>query len=92
MTTLQICSMNCRGLADIKKRKDVFHFFRKSPYDIIMLQDIHCSKERESTFRNSWGSDVFISSGSNNARGVAVIPKRGLSFEIKRKRMTKEIL
>ena len=67
MDELNICSLNCRGLGDYKKRRDAFH--------IYMLQDIHCSKGKENMFRNAWGTDILIAPFKSNARGVAILSK-----------------
>ena len=74
--------MNCRGLGQFKKRKDVFNFLRTTGADVFLLQDIHCSDEKKMSFRNAWGRDVFISSGTNNGRGVAILPGRKVQLDI----------
>ena len=70
---LKICSMNCRGLGDFKKRRDVFNKLRSDGYNLILLQDIHCKNGKENTFRNSWGKDILIAPFTHNARGVAIL-------------------
>ena len=40
-----------------------------------MLQDIHCGRGKENIFHNAWGTDILISSYTNNARGVAILTK-----------------
>lgn len=75
MSEINICTMNCRGLGDYRKRRDVFHYLRKSDHHIYFLQDIHCGQGKENSFRNAWGIDILISSYRNNARGVAILTK-----------------
>ena len=75
MTEVNICSLNCRGLGDYRKRRDVFHYLRRRDFHIYLLQDIHCGPGRENTFRNAWGTDILISPYRNNARGVAILTK-----------------
>ena len=72
MSRLNICSLNCRGLADFRKRRDVFNKLRGDGYNIILLQDIHCNIGKEDTFRNSWGKDILIAPGTHNSRRVAI--------------------
>ena len=60
MSELNISSLNCRGLGSYQKRRDVFHYLRKSPFHINLLQDIHCERGKENTFRNAWGTDILI--------------------------------
>ena len=75
MSEFNICTMNCRGLGEGKKRRDVFHYLRQSHFNIFMLQDIHCARDKENMFRNSWGTDILIAPYRNNARGVAILFK-----------------
>ena len=73
---IKLCSMNCRGLAEFRKRRDVLHFLRGTNFNIILLQDIHCKIGRENMFRNSWGKDILIAPFSENARGVAILTNK----------------
>ena len=72
-SSLRICSLNCRGLGEFKKRRDVFNKLRGDGYNIILLQDIHCKVGKEDTFRNSWGNDILVAPFTHNARGVAIL-------------------
>ena len=75
MTELSICTMNCRGLADYRKRRDVFDYLRRSKFNIYLLLDIHCDKGKENVFRNAWGTDIIVAPFRSNARGVAILTK-----------------
>ena len=44
--SIKIGALNCRGLADEVKRKDIF-LRSKEKYDISVLTDTHCKKENE---------------------------------------------
>ena len=48
---------------------------RKSSYHIYFLQDIHCERGKENTFRNEWGTDILIAPYRSNSRGVAILTK-----------------
>ena len=74
--------MNCRGLGQFRKRRDVFHFLKNTGADIFLLQDIHCSEKKRTLFRNCWGRDIFISSGTNNGRGVSVLPSKNIQLDV----------
>ena len=39
--TVKIVSVNCQGLSDPRKRRDVFHYLRQKSYSIYLLQDTH---------------------------------------------------
>ena len=49
-----ILSMNCRGLADVEKRKDVLHYLKKKKYSIYCLQETHFSEEIHNTQSNNF--------------------------------------
>ena len=39
MDSIKIMSMNCKGLGDQRKRRDVMHYIRDKKYDVVFLQD-----------------------------------------------------
>ena len=75
MSKITFASFNCRGLGNFRKRKDVLAFLRSQDLNIILLQDIHCTKIGIPYFRNGWGSDIIVAPFTNNARGVAILTK-----------------
>jgi exonuclease III len=80
--TFSIASMNCRGLANAQKRRDVFHFLRKEDYCIYCLQDVHLTKEMESVVRAEWGLNCYFSSYKSNARGVAILFNNNFEYKV----------
>ena len=80
---ISIASMNCRGLANAAKRRDVFHFLRGKDYSIYCLQDVHFVKDMEKMVRAEWGLDCYFSSYKSNARGVAVLFNNNFEFKVK---------
>jgi hypothetical protein len=42
---VKILSVNCQGLGDIAKCKDVFNYLRSLDYNIYCLQDTHFSRD-----------------------------------------------
>ena len=88
MGDIKICSLNCRGLGEFRKRRDVLNYLRQSDFNIFLLQDIHCSPRKENAFRNTWGSEIKVASFSHNARGVAILSK---SVDLKYQRTQKDI-
>ena len=79
---LRVCSLNVRGIADAKKRKDLYSWLRNKQYNIYCLQDIHCGPKFQDQFRNDWGSDVFFSCKTSNARGVAILFNNNFEYSI----------
>ena len=70
---LEIVTYNVRGLGDFSKRKDIFHFLRNEKSDIICLQELHVTKEKENMFRNQWGGRAWFSSRNGSSGGVGIL-------------------
>ena len=79
---IKICSLNCQGLGDQKKRRDVFNYMRTLKYSIICLQDTHFSKTNERLIENEWGYRTFFSSFNSRSRGVAILFNNNFEFKI----------
>ena len=79
---LKICSLNCQGLGNFKKRKDVFQYLRKSNCSIFCLQDTHFDKSLEKLVANEWGFRVYFSSHDSRSRGVAILFNNNFEFKI----------
>ena len=63
---LKILKVNCQGLVDIKKRRDVFKISKAKKYNIYFLQDTQFIKTQ-------WGSKAFFCSYKSNSKGVAIL-------------------
>ena len=72
MGTVDVVSLNARGLGDYKKRREFFHYLHVKKYEIIMLQETH-SVAIESFWRAQWGQSLWLSHGTNNSAGVAIL-------------------
>jgi exodeoxyribonuclease-3 len=82
---LNILSLNVRGLRDGKKRREIFRWlkrYHKATESIVLLQETHTLKDSENTWKQEWGSNVFFSHGSNNARGVAILMPMKYNFTV----------
>ena len=80
---LSVASMNCRGLADNAKRRDVLHYLKNKQYSIYCLQDVHWVERMEDQIRAEWGLEwVFFSSFKSNARGVAILFNNNFEYKI----------
>ena len=84
MTTVKIASMNCRGLRDLKKRKDVFKYLRERKCDIYCLQDSHLVNDDNPIVHAQWGFNHVLSPGRNNARGVLNLYNNSFEYELRR--------
>lgn len=86
MANFKILSMNCRGLADSQKRRDVFGFLRDKKCSIYCLQDTHFTKQEMKFIRAQWGYDIHISAGRRDARGVAILFNTNFEYKILKER------
>ena len=74
--------MNCQGLGDFKKRRDVFQYLRQKKYSIYCLQDSHFNPKLEKYVEAVWGYKCLFSSFKSNSRGVAVLLANNFDFKI----------
>lgn len=81
-SSLKIATMNCRGLGNFQKRRDVFHFLREKKYSFYFLQDTHFHPSMESRIKAEWGYEVFFSSYTTNSRGVAILVNNNVECKV----------
>ena len=79
---IKIMSLNCRGLADLHKRRDVLNYIKSKQYSICCLQDTHFTDRDLNYVRTIWGFNVCISPGRSDARGVAVLFNNNFDFKL----------
>ena len=79
--TVSICSFNCRGLGDKRKRADVLNFLNTKKFSIVCLQDVHWTCEMENQIKLDWGYDCFFSHGTSNSRGTAILLNDNFIFK-----------
>ena len=77
-----ICSLNVRGLADNKKRRETFLWLRRIRYALYMLQELHCSSETVDLWATEWGYKTIFSSFSSKKVGVCFLFNSNFAFEI----------
>ena len=82
MDSLKILTVNCQGLGDINKRKDVFDYLKTKNCDIYCIQDTHFTCEIENQVRSTWGNDIFFSSFASNSRGVAICFNNTFEYKV----------
>ena len=63
MDKITVASVNCRGLGNVQKRRDVFHYLRQKHYSIYFLQDTHLDPKLDKYITAEWGltSSFFLS-------------------------------
>ena len=82
MDKINICSLNCQGLGDTRKRRDVLQYLRNKHFSIICLQDTHFTKNIEKIISNEWGYKAFYNSYNSKSRGVAIFFRNDFEFEV----------
>ncbi len=83
MEKLRILSLNCRGLNNVFKRKQVFRFLKRKQAQIYCLQDVHFTHDQEQLIKQQWGyRECYFSPFKSNARGTAILFNNNFNFEI----------
>ena len=75
-------SMNCRGLGDAKKRRDVLHYIRSKRLDIVFLQDTHLTTQKIPYFDTLWCGKAHHSCFSARSRGTSILFNRNLPYTL----------
>lgn len=82
MDQLSLVTLNTNGLRSVTKRRAIFSDLHKGGFDIIFLQETHSTKEDQRIWSTEWGGDIIFSNGRSNARGVAILFKKGLNPDV----------
>ena len=77
-----ICTYNCNGINDNKKRKDVFDFLRQQKCNIYFLQETHLKYDDESFIRSCWGYDIWLAGSESNKNGVAILFNNNFEYKL----------
>lgn len=80
---ITLLSVNCQGLGNAQKRRDVFNYLRQKKYSIYLLQDTHFEKKLEPYISAEWGYQCYFASFNSNSRGVAVLFNNNFEFKVK---------
>ena len=82
----KLISLNVRGLSSqFEKRKSILTWCRKQKVDIIFLQEIHLTIQKEKQWKAEWGRPIELAHGSSNARGVGILFRNGFDCKISEK-------
>ena len=86
----KLISLNARGIRSFEKRKAVFGWLLKQKVDLCFLQETYSTKEVENVWKKQWKGEMFFSHGSEHSRGVLILIKNSLEFELISVRSDKE--
>ena len=59
------------------------HFIKGKKPDIVFLQETHSQPSTQCLWQNEWGAEIICSHGQSNARGVAVLFRKNLVYDVK---------
>jgi exonuclease III len=81
--TVEIASINVRGLRKDLKRQKYFHWFHDNQkFKIIFLQESHSTKEDELAWTEEWGGEIIFSHGTSSSKGVSILFDKSVEKEI----------
>ena len=72
-TKLKLVSFNMRGMRNNKKRRTLFHLFRKNKYDIICLQESHLLQMDSELIEKEWGPKFHLAEGTTRSKGLLTL-------------------
>lgn len=78
---LTLLSWNVRGLRTNLKRGKVFSHLKSLSGDIIFLQETHIKHTEQWRLKCNWVSQIYQSTFSSKARGVAILFRRNTPFQ-----------
>ena len=85
MTSLNILSLNIRGLRQKQKRISVFDWIKRTHYGekcFVFMQETHSSIDIEQEWESDWGNDILYNHGTTNSCGVLIIPPKNHDYVI----------
>ncbi len=83
MSHITFTTWNCRGMGRALKRGKVFLHLKSLSSDIVFLQETHIKPSEQKRLRSTWVSQVYQSTFSSKARGVAILVRRTVPFVFK---------
>ena len=87
--SLYVASININGIRDNKKRNCIFHWLIKQKYDLVCLQETHCTEQSvykwEKEWKNSGGGESIWNCGSSDSRGVCILLRKNFQYKFTEK-------
>ena len=74
--------MNCRGLSQQQKRRDMLNFLKSSSNDIIFLQETHLTSNTIQYFNAVWPGKCYHSCKTSHSRGTSILTHPNLSYDL----------
>ena len=64
------------------KRRQIFRWLKNKAYAIYFLQEVHCTKDKETLWSSEWGYSAIFSSFSSASAGVGILFNNNFTFKI----------
>lgn len=74
------CTWNVKGVNESAKRGKVLSHLKSLKADVIFLQETHLKNDCHNKLKSRWINQVFHSTFSAKARGVAILVRKGVPF------------
>ena len=74
--------MNCRGIGEQKKRRDIMHFIRQTDYGVVFLQDTHLTVRSLPYFNCLWKGKCYHSCFSSRSRGTSILIRNNIQHNL----------
>ena len=66
-------SLNCRGLRDKNKRKNLFFWLKNNNFHIILLQETFWTEDIKNEVEKDWGGKMVLNPGTIHSKGTATL-------------------
>ena len=84
--TMNIMTLNVRGLHNRTKRHNIFQWIKDNKCDIALLQETYCTEKLSCIIQNEWdGVNIHNTTTSSHSRGVSILFSNCLSVSVKDK-------
>lgn len=77
-----MCTWNVNGIHTPIKRRKVLAFLKKEGVQIALLQETHLNDQEHAKLSQGGFGQVFFSSFTSRSRGVVILVKRGMPFQL----------
>ena len=82
LNQLKILTLNCQGLRNKSKCRDVFNNLKQKNHNVYFLQDTHLTPIEENQIQTLWGYKTYFNSYASNSRGVGILFNNNCEIEI----------
>ena len=82
MTICKIVSWNIAGCHNVVKRKKILTYLKQKKTELAMIQETHLDEEESLKLKRDWVGQVYFSTFNSRKRGVVILVKRNLDFQV----------